>query len=272
MVDVKLEKISIRRQCEILGVSRSSFYYKPSGPYGWDKRMMDEIDMIYTKHPFYGSRRISKALSGQLKQAVNRKAIQRLMREMGIEAVYPKPNLSRPFKGHKKYPYLLNNLVLTVPNQVWSSDITYVRLEGGFAYLTAIIDWYSRRVLSWRLSNTMDTSFCLEALKEALEQHGNPMIFNTDQGSQFTSEDFTSVLESREIRISMDSKGRALDNVFVERLWRSLKYENIYLKGYRTMNEAERGIGEYFDFYNRERLHQSLDYRTPDEVHFAQAA
>ena len=185
---------------------------------------------------------------------------------MGLQAIYPKPNTSKANAGHKKYPYLLNNLHLTGINQVWSTDITYIRLEEGFAYLVAIIDWHSRKVLSWRLSNTMDTRFCLEALRGALET-GKPSIFNTDQGSQFTSNEFTGELEKNEIKISMDGKGRALDNIFVERLWRSVKYENVYLKGYRTLKEARRGLAAYFTFYNEDRIHQALGYKTPVEVH-----
>lgn len=271
-VDQSHTSISVVRQCQLLGISRSSFYYKPRDPKDLDKRAMDKIDEIYTKHPFYGSRKIAFILSKQFGFPVNRKLVQRLMRKMGIQAVYPKPNTSRSNKDHKKYPYLLGNLAITGPNQVWSTDITYIRLEGGFAYLVAVIDWYSRRVLSWRMSNTMDTGFCLEALEEAVSRHGTPMIFNTDQGSQFTSNEFTTALESRGIRISMDSKGRALDNIFIERLWRSVKYENVYLKGYRTIREAKAGLNEYFQFYNNERIHQSLNYQTPDEVHFAKAA
>ncbi len=206
-----------------------------------------------------------------MSRTLNRKRIQRLMRNMGIVAIYPKPNTSRVNSEHTKYPYLLNNLAITRPNQVWSTDITYIRLEGGFAYLVAIIDWYSRKVLSWRFSNTLDNGFCIEALKDALSQ-GSPDIFNMDQGSQFTSNIYLQVLKDKEIKISMDGKGRALDNILVERLWRSVKYENVYLKGYRTMREAKLGVGEYFEFCNRERIHQSLGYKTPEEVHYAVAA
>ena len=230
--------------------------------------MMNMIDEIYTKWPFYGSRKISEVLSRSLGVAVNRKRIQRLMSSMGIAAIYSKPNTSKANSAHKVYPYLLNGYKITAPNQVWSTDITYVRLQGGFAYLVAIIDWYSRYVLSWRLSNTMDVQFCLDALHGALE-HGKPLILNTDQGSQFTSNDYTTAVLDAGISISMDGKGRALDNIFVERLWRSVKYEDIYIKGYGCIPTAAPGISSYFNFYNCERPHQSLDYATPKEVHFA---
>lgn len=228
---------------------------------------MDLIDLQYSQTPFYGSRKISLALSLQLDLKINRKRIQRLMRTMGLVAIYPKPNTSKACKEHKIYPYLLTGLVINKPGMVWATDITYVRLRHGFAYLVAVIDWYSRKVLSWKLSNTMDTSFCTEALHEAISLHGAPEYFNTDQGAQFTAEEFTAILKANGIKISMDGKGRAIDNVFTERLWRSLKYENIYLKGYQTMREAESGIAEYFDFYNTKRFHESLDYRTPQQVH-----
>ena len=222
------------------------------------------MDREYTAHPFYGSRRMTAWLCAQ-GYPVNRKRIQRLMQLMGLEAIYPKPNLSKADAEHKKYPYLLRDLEINFPGHVWSTDITYIRLDGGFAYCTAIIDWYSRYVLSWKVSNTLDTGFCLEALEEALEV-GKPEIFNTDQGVQYTSSAFTGVLERAGIRISMDGKGRALDNIFVERLWRSLKYEDIYLKDYSSVKEVRQGIDKYFSFYNNERLHQSLDYRCPRDV------
>lgn len=222
------------------------------------------MDREYTAHPFYGSRRMTAWLCAQ-GYPVNRKRIQRLMQLMGLEAIYPKPNLSKSDAGHKKYPYLLRNLEIGFPGHVWSTDITYIRFDGGFAYCTAVIDWYSRYVLSWRVSNTLDTGFCLEAIEEALEI-GKPKIFNTDQGVQYTSSAFTDALERAGIKISMDGKGRALDNIFVERLWRSLKYEDIYLKDYSSVKEARQGIDKYFSFYNNERLHQSLDYRCPRDV------
>lgn len=228
---------------------------------------MDAIDKQYSQTPFYGSRRMAKALSLQFGLKINRKRIKRLMRIMGIDAIYPKPNTSKAGKGHKVYPYLLRGLSINRPNMVWSTDITYVRLKHGFAYLVAIIDWYSRKVLSWKLSNTMDTGLCLDALREALSSYGKPEYFNTDQGAQFTSEAFTKALKQHDIKISMDGKGRAIDNVFIERFWRSIKYENIYIKGYETMREAECGIADYIEFYNTERPHSWLDYETPDHTY-----
>jgi putative transposase len=273
MVDQGNKIVSTKRQCELMQVSRSSVYYEATGLNKDSLEMMGMIDEEYTRTPFYGSRKLAKIISIRLKKPVNRKCIQRCMRLMGLEAICPKPNTSKANKQHKKYPYLLSNLSLTGPNQVWSSDITYLRLEGGFAYLVAIIDWYSRRVITWQLSNTLDSSFCVDALKNAIDiTECKPQIFNTDQGSQFTCHEFTDVLEKNEIKISMDGKGRALDNIFVERLWRTVKYENVYLKGYRTIAEAKAGLAEYFEFYNYERIHQSLDYKTPNEVHYANAA
>jgi putative transposase len=227
---------------------------------------MKLMDEQFTRTPFYGARRLCVALKEQ-GYIVNRKKMRRLMQEMGLEAIYPKPNLSLSNKQHRKYPYLLRGMSIERAGQVWSEDITYIRLENGFVYLTAIIDWFSRYVLSWKLSNLLDTDFCIVALKEALVG-GNPEIFNTDQGVQFTSSDFTEILEERGIAISMDGKGRALDNIFVERLWRSVKYEEVYLKDYRTMQDAEEGLRNYFDYYNCDRPHQSLGYRCPHEVHF----
>jgi putative transposase len=230
--------------------------------------MMRRIDELYLEYPFLGSRRMAEMIGRQLECDINRKRMQRLMRIMGIQAIYPKPNTSKPNLDHKVYPYLLRGLAVRHPNHVWSCDITYVPLEGGFAYLVAVIDWYSRLVLSWRLSNTMTSDFCIEALEEALSV-GKPLIFNTDQGSQFTSNDFTKILLNSGISVSMDGKGRALDNIFIERLWRSVKYEDIYVRGYRRIPEADKGLGKYFNFYNFERPHQSLDYMTPREVHYA---
>ncbi len=259
------DTISMRRQCEILGVTRSGLYYKATGADDLDlKRCIDEV---YTESPFYGSRRLAVVTGERLGRAVNRKQVQRVMREMGIAAIGPVPNLSRANPGHKIYPYLLRNRPATRPDDVWSTDITYVRLAGGFAYLVAVIDWYSRYVLSWQLSNTMDICFCLAALEAALAK-GKPAIFNTDQGSQFTSVDYTSSLESQDIQISMDGRGRALDNVFVERLWRSVKYEDIYPKGYQTMADAREGLKDYFEFYNERRPHQGLNYKRPQECYF----
>ena len=224
------------------------------------------IDEQYTNRPFYGSRRMVVHL-GQQGYVVNRKHVQRLMREMGLAGMAPGPNTSRRQPGHKVYPYLLRGLAIERPNQVWSTDITYIRLARGYAYLVAILDWYSRKVLAWALSNSLEAGFCVDCLEEALRCWGKPSIFNTDQGSQFTSEAFTGLLQRSGVAISMDGRGRALDNIFVERLWRSVKSEDVYLKGYGTMSEARTGLGEYFVFYNGERPHQSLAYRTPDEVH-----
>lgn len=223
------------------------------------------LDEQYTRCPYYGSRRMTALLKRE-GQEVNRKRIQRLMRKMGLEALYPKPNLSRAHAQHVKYPYLLRGVEIVEPNHVWSTDITYIRMSKGWMYLVAVIDWYSRYVLSWKLSNTLENVFCVQALEQAL-QYSVPRVFNTDQGSQFTSMDFIEVLKGRGIAISMDGKGRALDNVFVERLWRTVKYEDIYLKDYETVNQLRSGLAEYFSFYNTVRLHQSLDYRTPQEVY-----
>lgn len=226
---------------------------------------MEMIDREYTDHPFYGSRQMTAFLRRQ-GHLVNRKRVMRLMRMMGLEAIYPKPNLSKAAAGHKKYPYLLKDLQILSPNHVWSTDITYIPVKGGFLYLTAIMDWFTRYILSWRLSNTMDVGFCLEALEEALSQ-GSPSIFNSDQGSQFTSKEFTGSLKARDIKISMDGKGRAFDNIFVERLWRTIKYEEVYLKKYETCRDAHLGLRSYIKFYNEERPHSSLSYRTPQEVY-----
>lgn len=264
-VDRHYPDMSIRKQCDLLGVNRSTYYHKPTGESESDRVLMNLIDEEYTRHPFYGSRRMAIWLKG-LGYEVNRKRTQRLMRAMGLVAIYPKPNLSKNDKLHKRYPYLLREVPITKPNQVWSTDITYIRLANGFCYCVAIIDWYSRYVMAWRLSNTLDTMFCLEALKEALLK-GKPEIFNSDQGVQFTSIEFTSVLEKSGIQISMDGKGRAIDNIFIERLWRSLKYENVYLKNYDSQREAREGIKEYIEFYNKERKHQALGYKCPYEVY-----
>ena len=224
------------------------------------------MDELHLKHPFMGSRSLRDQLCSK-GYKINRKRVQRLMEIMNIHSTAPKPNTSRPGKQHKIYPYLLRSLKIDNPNQVWATDITYIPMARGFLYLVAIMDWYSRKVLSWRLSNTMDTTFCIEALDEALDKYGAPEIFNTDQGAQFTSEDFTSVLKSSDIEISMDGKGRWMDNVFIERLWRSLKYEEVYLKAYDTVAEAKAGIGEWIRFYNHERTHQSLGRQTPEQVY-----
>ena len=265
MID-RTHALPVTRQCQLLNLNRASVYYQPMGVSDEDLRLMRLIDEIHLKRPFYGSRRIRDDLQ-DLGHSVNRKKVQRLMRQMGIMALYPKVNTSRPGKGHKIYPYLLKGLSIDRPNQVWATDISYIPMARGFVYVAAIIDWYSRKVLAWRVSNTMDADFCVEALEEAIRLYGAPDIFNTDQGAQFTSDAFTGVLKDADIRISMDGKGRWVDNVFVERLWRSLKYEEVYLKAYDTVAEARLGIGNYFRFYNRERRHQSLDRQTPDQVY-----
>jgi putative transposase len=258
-------QLSICRQCELLGLNRSTYYLLPALASQEDLRLMRLIDQQFTKTPFYGSRRITAALQ-RSGETVNRKRVQRLMAVMGLEAIFPKPRTTIAVPGAKIYPYLLRDRKLTRIDEVWSSDITYVPMRHGFMYLTAVIDWYSRYVLSWRLSNTLDGGFCLEALNEALSR-GRPEIFNTDQGSQFTSREYTSRLEEAGVEVSRDGRGRALDNVFVERLWRSVKYEDIYIKDYDRVPELETGLTAYFQFYDEERLHQSLDYRTPGEVY-----
>jgi len=264
MVDREHPRLSLVRQCALLGLNRSSLYYRPGGVDECDLELMRLIDRQYLETPFYGSRRMTAWLRGQ-GCWVNRKRVRRLMGLMGITAIYRPPNTSKPWRGHKVYPYLLRGVEVKRVNQVWGADITYIPMAHGFMYLVAIMDWYSRYVLAWRLSNTMDSDFCVDALEEALSQ-GTPEIFNTDQGSQFTGEAFTGVLLQHSIQISMDGKGRCKDNIFVERLWRSLKYEEVYLKGYQKVLEAKAGIGAYFRFYNQERPHQALRYRTPREV------
>jgi len=267
MID-RESKLSIVQQCRMVGISRTSMYYesKPISPR--DIELMRLIDEIYLRYPFYGSRRIRDELKDSGHE-VGRGHVATLMRKMGIEALYRKPRLSEPHPGHKVYPYLLRNMEINRANQVWAADITYIPMAKGSCYLVAIIDWASRRVLSWRLSNTMDTSFCAEALEEAIIRFGRPDIFNTDQGSQFTSEAFTGILNTNGIRISMDGRGRWRDNVIIERLWWSVKYEEVYLKAYGSVAEARREIGNYFELYNYRRRHQSLDKRTPDIVYWA---
>ena len=264
----KEDELSVVRQCALAGVSRATIYahLKPKPVDESDLLLSDLIDEEYTRHPFYGSRRMVVYLKKK-GHIVNRKRVQRLMRQMGLAGMAPGPNTSRSHPDHKVYPYLLRGVDVVRPNQVWSTDITYIRLAHGFVYLVAIIDWYSRRVLSWRLSNTMDALFCVDCLEEALRVHGKPEIFNSDQGSQFTSEAFTGALKREGVEISMDGRGRAFDNIFVERLWRSVKYEDVYLKGYQSMGELTLGLTEYFAFYNSERPHQSLGYETPDRVY-----
>ena len=255
----------MRRQCELLGVHRAGLYYEPVGESEENLLLMRLLDEQYTRAPFYGSRRMTAWLA-TVGHEVNRKRVSRLMEVMGIEAVYPKPKLSQAGEGHRIYPYLLRGTTVERVNQVWSTDITYIRMAQGFLYLVAIMDWFSRFVLSWSLSLTMEVEFCVEALKRAL-RWGCPDIFNSDQGSQFTSEKFTGELAERQIAISMDGRGRCMDNIFVERLWRSLKYEEVYLKDYASVAEARAGISGYFQFYNHQRLHQSLDYRTPAAIY-----
>lgn len=258
--------LSLTHQCELLDLNRSSLYYAPASEEPLNLLLMRLIDEQFTRTPFYGSRRITACLR-RLGHAVNRKRVQRLMGLMGLQAIYPRPHLSQGASTHEKYPYLLTDLEVVRPDQVWSTDITYIRMRGGFVYLVAIIDWFSRYVLSFRVSNTLDVSFCLEALEEALAQ-GKPEIFNSDQGSQFTSLEFTGRLQQAGVCISMDGKGRVYDNIFVERLWRAVKYEEVHLKDYVEVSEAIEGIRGYFDFYNTERPHQALSYLTPAEVHF----
>ena len=258
------------RRCELLGVARSSAYYRPKLIANEDLVLMRLIDEIHLQLPFYGSRRIRDELEDR-SHPVNRKRIRRLMRQMGLRALYPRQRTSQPGKGHKIYPYLLRDLSVEHANQVWATDICYIPMAKGFMYLVAIMDWHSRRVLSWRLSNTLDTDFCIAALEEALQRFGTPEIFNTDQGSQFTSEAFTDVLKAHTIAISMDGKGRWVDNVFVERLWRSVKYEDVYLRAYETPTELRAGLTRYFMFYNTRRRHSALDRRTPDAVYYDRA-
>jgi len=256
---------SIVEQCRLLKVPRSTLYYKPKPVSDDDLALMRRLDELYTKWPFYGSRKMVAELRGE-GHDVNRKRIRRLMRLMGIEAIYQKPNTSRKYPGHKIYPYLLRNLAIERPNQVWCADITYIPMAHGFVYLVAVMDWFSRRVLAWRLSLTMETDFCVAALQEAMNRYGKPEIFNTDQGVQFTAAAFIETLADQGVQISMDGKGRFLDNIFIERLWRSLKYEEIFLKAYASVAEARLGIGAWMSFYNDERKHQALGYRTPGEI------
>jgi putative transposase len=259
--------LSVRRQCELLGLNRSTLYYEPAPETPENLAMMRLIDEEYTRHPFKGSRRIAVWLGEQTGQEVNRKRVGRLMGLMGLEAIYPKRKLSTPVSGHRVYPYLLRGVKVVRPDQVWSTDITYIGLPSGFMYLAAVIDWYSRYVLAWRLSNTLDGSFCLDMLEEALGL-GRPEVFNTDQGAQFTAVAWTSRLEAAGVKVSMDGRGRCLDNVFVERLWRTVKYEDVYLRGYETVPALQGGLGRYFPFYNEQRHHQALDYRMPAEVYW----
>jgi putative transposase len=257
--------LSIARQCRLLNISRSGWYYRPKGVSDEDLALTKLIDRQYLVTPFYGARKMAACLKSQ-GNLVNRKHIQRLMRLMGIKAIYRRPRISKPAPGHKIYPYLLRDIKITRPNHVWAADITYIPMARGFLYLVAIIDWHSRHVVSWRLSNTLDADFCVATLEDALG-NGKPEIFNTDQGSQFTGEAFTGLLKRHGVKISMDGKGSYRDNLFIERLWRTVKYEEVYLKAYQDGKEARISLGNYFQFYNTERPHQSLGYRTPAEVY-----
>ena len=260
--------MALTRQCDLGGITRSTVYapHLAAEPDAQELILLVEIDTEYTRHPFYGSRKMTVYLRGR-GHRINRKRVQRLMGILGLAGMAPGPNTSRPHPQHTVYPYLLRGVEVVRPNQVWSTDITYLRLARGFVYLVAVMDWYSRKVLAWRVSNTLESGVCMDGLEHALQIYGTPEIFNTDQGCQFTSKAFTGVLQAHGIAISMDGRGRALDNIFVERLWRSVKYEDVYLKGYVTVPELLLGLTEYFVFYNTERMHQSLDYSTPDEVY-----
>src|ERR1700677_3906045 len=265
LVDHDDPVLPVAAQCRLLKVARSTLYYQPVSAGSDELAVMRRIDELHLEYPFYGSRRVAVVLRDD-GWVVNRKRVQRLMQVMGLEAIYQKPNTSRPHPDHKVYPYLLRGLIIDRPNQVWCADITYIPMAKGFVYLVAVMDWFSRRVLAWRLSIGMETDFCVEALQEAMERYGQPEVFNTDQGVQFTSAAFLDELGTRGVRISMDGKGRFLDNIFIERLWRSLKYEEVFIKAYGSVAEARRSIGAWLAFYNDERLHQALDYRTPREV------
>jgi len=265
-IDRTVHELSISRQCKMLDISRSSFYYKPQPLKPGDLALMRLIDQQYLKTPTYGSRTMTFHLQRQ-GHKVNRKRIQRLMRLMGIEAIYPRPKTSRPHPDHQVYPYLLRDLTIDRSNQVWAADITYIPMHRGFMYLVAVIDWHSRKVLSWRVSNTLDADFCVEALNEALGRYGKPEIFNTDQGCQFTSELFTGRLKDSGVAISMDGRGRCEDNIFIERVWWTLKYHYIYLRTFDSGADLRQGLAQWFDFYNQERPHHTLDGMTPDEVY-----
>jgi len=266
IVEPELCQPSISRQCQLLSLNRSTFYYSPVPVSPEDLVLMRQIDEQYLKTPFYGSRSMARHFRRQGRR-INRKRIQRLMRRMGIEAVYPKPHTSRPHPEHRVYPYLLRERTIDHANQVWAADITYVPMARGFMYLVVVMDWHSRKILSWRVSNTLESDFCTHALQEALERYGKPEIFNTDQGSQFTSTAFTQVLKDRGIAISMDGRGRCQDNIFVERLWWTIKHHYLYLHSFDTGTELRQGLAEWVHFYNHERGHSSLDDRTPDEVY-----
>ncbi len=271
MIEPAHGRLSIARQCSLVSISRSSFYYEVKGESPLNLALMRLIDEQFLETPWYGSRQMARHLRRQ-GYGVGRKRVRRLMRLMGLQAIYQAPRTSDPHPGHRVYPYLLRGLVIDRANQVWCTDITYIPMRRGFLYLVAIMDWWSRKVLSWRLSNTMDVDFCVEALEAALARHGKPAIFNTDQGSQFTSVAFTKVLKDAGIKISMDGKGRWMDNVFIERLWRSLKYECVYLQAFETGSDARAGIGRWIDYYNTSRPHSAFDGRTPEEVYSGREA
>jgi len=264
MIETWHPKLSLHRQTELLNISRSFLYYTPQES-EINEILMDEIDKIYTQYPFYGARRIREELKLLWYKDVTRYEVRELMKVMWIESIYPKPKTSIPNKEHKVYPYLLKDVKISKVNQVWSTDITYIKLKQGWIYMMAVIDWYSRKVVSWKISNTMDVNFCIEVLQDALSK-GTPEIFNTDQGSQFTSIKFTWILEEKWIRISMDGVRRCLDNIYIERFWRTLKYEDIYINKYESFQEAQVWIKQYIEFYNHKRVHQSLDYKFPEQI------
>ena len=266
MIDPQYEELSLVRQCALVGISRSSFYYRPVGESEANLRLMRVMDELHLQCPWYGSRQMARALR-RMGHRVGRKRVRRLMRVMGLRSVAPRPNTSRRAPGHRVYPYLLRDLAVVRPNQVWCADLTYLPMARGFLYLIAIMDWYSRKVLSWGLSTTQDTVFCVHALEEAIERHGTPEVFNTDQGSQFTATSWTGELSAHGIDISMDGKGRWIDNVFIERLWRSLKYECVYLRAFADFRQARDGIGAWVSYYNHQRPHSAFGARTPAEVH-----
>ncbi len=266
MIDRK-HQLPISRQAKALGMSRGSVYYRPRPVSDADLALMRRMDELHLDYPFAGSRMLQGLLNGE-GYKVGRVKVRNLMKRMGIEAIYRRPNTSKPAPGHKIYPYLLRKITIDRPNQVWAMDITYIPMKRGYVYLAAVVDWYTRRVLAWRLSITLETAFCIETVKEAMTKHGKPAIFNTDQGSQFTSLAFIKMLKDADIQISMDGKGAWRDNVFVERLWRTIKYEEVYLKAYENVPEARREIGRYITFYNTKRPHSSLDGQTPDQAYF----